>query len=391
MALSSIINDDLFYLVTIEDINFFELFRLTQTFRNKLRIVESTSTDIPSINELSNVFPGEITVNNEIESAANIAHHSIITWINLINQMNADNDIISAKTVKMIFPMISRKFTVQFPISFIDFSSVLTIEEFPEVFNENYPSTLNDLNAEYFNNLHRFIYLGIVRLTDVIKYNDKYDKLLELIKYADLNSDNELIKFNLISLSKYDDTLKSVTKCSFFNADKTLLETEMAKLSKIEAPLELEFAVKMPIEYMQILVNKFSNDELEIKYESSMKNIINNTFVKEDFNILNITTDNINFPTEEAISAYRVRLTEANQICLNTINLFINSPIDINNTYIFSMLPSMYMTSAVIKISNKYIDVYNKYINTGDPLLVQMFQDMFNVYKEISLELDNIE
>ena len=61
IPLQSIINDELFFLVRLEDVNMFELFRLTQHFRNKLRIINEHMAAIPDDSDLINRFPGSFT------------------------------------------------------------------------------------------------------------------------------------------------------------------------------------------------------------------------------------------------------------------------------------------------------------------------------------------
>ena len=56
IPLQSIINDELFFLVRLEDVNMFELFRLTQHFRNKLRIINEHMAAIPDDSDLINRF-----------------------------------------------------------------------------------------------------------------------------------------------------------------------------------------------------------------------------------------------------------------------------------------------------------------------------------------------
>jgi len=65
LALQSLINDELCYIITLDNVNLFELFRLTQTYRDKLRIIEESKAEVPSMEELKIFFPGEFTVGND--------------------------------------------------------------------------------------------------------------------------------------------------------------------------------------------------------------------------------------------------------------------------------------------------------------------------------------
>src|SRR5574344_259970 len=56
--LYNILNGDLTYDVTISDVNTMELFRLTQLYKNELKIIESKSNSIEAVNELIDLnFP----------------------------------------------------------------------------------------------------------------------------------------------------------------------------------------------------------------------------------------------------------------------------------------------------------------------------------------------
>jgi len=67
--LCSLINDELFYIVTFSDVNLFELFRLTQIYREKLKIVRENQAEIPSREILAEMFPGSITIDNKEEGS----------------------------------------------------------------------------------------------------------------------------------------------------------------------------------------------------------------------------------------------------------------------------------------------------------------------------------
>ena len=58
-ALISLINDETSYMVTFDDITFFELFRLTQMYRDNLAIIATKPAELPSEEDLRYRFPGE--------------------------------------------------------------------------------------------------------------------------------------------------------------------------------------------------------------------------------------------------------------------------------------------------------------------------------------------
>ena len=117
MPLHAFINDETFYLVTLSDLNFFQLFRLTQTYRDKLRILEEKPAAVPSKKELEEWFPGEyMTATGEHIKLSEAAELSINTFLNLAKQMMSDTDIISPSAVRLFLPMIARRFDVQIPL-----------------------------------------------------------------------------------------------------------------------------------------------------------------------------------------------------------------------------------------------------------------------------------
>ena len=118
VPLTSLINDETFYLVTLSDVNFFELFRLTQMYRDKLRIVSEVTAAIPSPKALKDAFPGEYQKDgDEAIALSEVAEHVINTFINLTAQMSNDDDIIHQGAIRMFLPMIARKFNVQIPVA----------------------------------------------------------------------------------------------------------------------------------------------------------------------------------------------------------------------------------------------------------------------------------
>ena len=120
IQLCGLINNDLFYLVELSEVNFFELFRLTQLYRNKLKVISEEKAEVPNQSELMKYFSGECSLDpNEPEKkspAYEIAEYCISNFINLALQMNTDDDIISLNGAKLFIPMIARKFTIQLPI-----------------------------------------------------------------------------------------------------------------------------------------------------------------------------------------------------------------------------------------------------------------------------------
>lgn len=393
--LCSIINDELFYLVTFSDVTFFELFRLTQMYRDKLKVIEEKVAEVPARNVLAEAFPGSYAP-DEKEPDKNIpmleiAEHSIQMFLNLALQMNTDNDIITPGASRLFLPMISRRFDVQVPVSFYDFvTSFKDEKEASELFNSSYPSNLNSQIVESeFHNVRMRLELAFVKATSILKYDERYDTYLKMTKYAPLKKGitNRLYKFNLLAFTKYDNISRGECRCNMFNADKNVTTKVMQHMARIKTPLKVEFIVQLPIQYMQIIENDFSPEEVGIIYESSMSNIIEGDIIYDDF----ITPDwNVESEDEEdqaktkeymnAISAYKQRITEANQTTLNSITILLNNGVDTDITSAFSMLPSIYTTKALLILNTEYAD---KYINIFDPLLADMFQEMMDFAAKI--------
>lgn len=388
--LCSLINDELFYLVTFSDVTFFELFRLTQMYRDKLKILEEKIAEVPDRNKLAESFPGSYTPDEKNPDKnipmLEIAEHSIKMFLNLALQMNTDNDIITEGASRLFLPMISRRFDIQIPVGFMDFvTSFKDAKEAAELFNESYPSNINTqiLESE-FHNVRMTLELLFVKGTSILKYNERYDKYLQMIKYAPLKKGitNRLYKFNLLGFTKYDNVTRGECRCNMFNANKDVTAKTMQHMARVKTPLKVEFIVQLPIQYMQILENAFSREEIDIMYESSMSNIIDGNIVYDDFVSpawdVESEDEELQAKTKEyhnAISAYSQRINEANQTTLNSITILLNDGIDTDVTSAFSMLPSVYTTKALLVLNTEYAD---KYINIYDPMLSDMFQEMMD-------------
>ena len=406
--LCSLINDELFYIVTFSDVNSFELFRLTQIYREKLKILRENQAEIPSREILAEMFPGSITVDNKEEGSEEttknipkleVAEHAASMFYNLALQMFSDNDIITEGAGRMFLPMLARRYDIQIPISFMDF--VLSIKDETEaakIFNESYPSNLTEQIIENeLSSVKIRLDMAFVRSTSIIKYDERYNQLLKLVKYDPLKKGitNRLYKFSPLGFTKYDNIGRGQLRCNFFNADKDVTAKTMKQMASTRTPLKLEFMVQLPIEYMQILENYFSRDEIDIMYESSMADIIDGGLTYDDFVSpvwdLESTDEDDVVKTKNynnAISAYNQRINEANQITLNSITLILGSNdefVDITST--FAMLPSIYTTKALLVLN---MENATKYTNISDPLLSDMLQEMVNFGENIEKELQEL-
>lgn len=400
MQLCSIINDDLFYLFTLKGVNFLELFRLSQMYREKLRIINECEADIPSNKELMELFKGDY-IPNENEPDKKIplyetAEHCMTNFINIVLQMKNDDDIISPSSLRLFLPMLSRKFDVQIPVSFIDFIESMSPDEAANAFTEEYPNTIQDIVNSESHGVKRIMQLGFLKATSIIKYNKRYDQYIDIVKYSPLKAckNNDLYKFGLLGFHKYDNVSRGEIRCNLFNPNKESLGKIFKRLSETNTPLYMDFVIQLPIQYMQILTNSFSREMLPMMYESSMSSIISSGMEFNDFNIPEYDEENMDEETSakiesinNSIESYRVRLTEANQITLNTITAILNTDNDIDVTSTFALLPSLYMSKAVITVK---VEDAQKYISVSDTLLSKMFTEIFGMAKKVIEDINSV-
>lgn len=403
--LVSIVNDELFYLLTLSDVNFFEVFRLSQMYREKLRILKEEKADVPPRTKLLTLFNGECSADKENEPDKKIPLYELVehvcqNFINLVLQMDGDDDIINQNALRLFLPMLTRRFTVQIPFGFADLVTSLSPQESSEVFNEKYPETLSNLIESETNGLKQMFTLAFVKSTSIIRYNKRYDKYINITKYSPLKTSktnpNKLYKVALLGFFKYDNISRGEVRCNMFNVDKDNLVSKLKQLNTLSTPLYIDFVVELPIQYMQIILNSFGREMLTISYESSMSTIINGGLEFNDFVIPEVNSDN-SLSEEEtsyieeknnAIEAYKIRISEANQILLNTIPLILdNDNADVDVTSTFALLPSIYRAKAVFTIN---VEKANDFINHYDPLISEMFKEMFGLASGIITDIKTI-
>lgn len=379
IALSSLINDELFFLINIDNVNLYQVYRLTQLYRNKLRILSFNHAKLPTDSQLSEIFLPE-----NVEFVKDTIDH----FISLTAQMVADSDIIETGFPKLFIPMISSTFNIQIPLSFIDILDVLSEDECKRLFSAEYPLTLNHFtdDNEYVM-LKSAIYISIERNTADIKYNIKYEKLIDITKYFPLRANNnQIYKCGLIGFSKFDNIARSQIKCNLFNADRSDIESKMKQLSKLKTPLELEFAIQLPIYYMNILEASYYPEDLRISYRSSMANIISNGIVFNNFKFNEEDPES----NETEITAYRVRISESNHKLLETLEKLVqtnNRETDIFNSTssgIFALLPPVYLTNAVITID---YDNISQFANSSDTIISSLFKTIENISAQVNSDI----
>lgn len=400
--LQSLINDELSYLVTFSDVTFFELFRLTQMYRDDLAIIATAPADLPSEFDLMSRFPGEHTKSDTGEKIPywKAAADSINPMINLVLQMQTDDDIIPSSVPQLFLPMISRRYDVQIPVSFYDFIGFFTSnEEASSLYNLAYPDNLRACTIDNEDSsVIRMLMLGFIRATNIIKYNKKYDEYLNAMKYRKISSykSNSLYKIRLDGFYKNNPISRANLRCSMFNASKSRMAATMNSLKYCNDSLKVEFMVQMPIFHMQNLLNHFSPEAISVRYESSMSNIISNGTGNLDFVTYEFNAESNQFADEPKpdagiarTSTYKIRISEVIKNSLTAIQAIIASgDSDADTNSVFSLLPSIYRVNALVTIDLKYGDQYTQY--TADPVIANMLRDMMNIANSVQAEIQNI-
>ena len=385
-ALRAMISDETFYLVTMEDVNFFEAFRMVQTYREKLRIITREPIAVPELDELKKYFPGKVTSGNNSMDLAEMVHMTAESFVNIALQMNADSDIISPEITQLYASMLTMKYTIQLPLGFQDFVSAFKREEIASVLNKEYPSNLDNIfDTEAGNSLMTLLKLLFVRNTSIIKYNPQFGKLVEITKYAPLSKvpyNGKFYRYILSGFYKYDNISHSEVRCNMFKANKTEMAKTMAYMKGIHTPLKTSFVVQLPIYYMMLIANSFSSQELSISYEASMAAIIKDELKISDFVTTRLVDPESEDATEHinAITEYKTRIDEANTAMLNLIPILISPDNECDITNTFALLPSIYTTKAVFTIDPTYEE---KYTHHFDPNIAAFFTELMNINKSI--------
>lgn len=408
-SLQSIINDELFYLITINDVHYFELFRLVQMYREKVRIVNENKADVPSRDDLVHLFSGEIMLPEEGKEPtpypmAQAVEYCCQNFINIVLQMQNDSDIISPSSPRLFLPMLTRTLNVQIPLSFADFVGFISPEDAPGIFNKEYPKTISSLLDPEFNNkpesFVNFFSLGFIKSTSAIRYTKQLNKYINAIKYPSLPSikTDKLYKIALSAFFKYDTISRGEVRCSLFNINANELPSTLKRLKGLNTPLKFDFAIELPIQYMVILGNYFSREVLTMSYESSISDIIDGDLVFNDFIMPEAIEDNENITDEErnsielknnAINEYKIRLAEAGQILMNTMEAILNvEDNDFDVTATFALLPTIYRTRAIITIDyDKLADgFYENHCN--DPLIKELFKEILLMANDVVADIN---
>lgn len=400
--LASLINDEMCYLVTLGDVNFLELFRLVQMYREKVRIVNELKAEIPFRKDLMHQFNGTYNPDPEKPDTKapfyEIVEGALESFMNLATQMGTDNDIISPNAQRLFVPMLCRKFEVQIPVGFYDFITSMSEEEASKIFTTEYPATLQSIIDAESHGVKNILSLAFVKSTAIIQYNARYNQYMEYIKYAPLKtakSDDKLYKFGLLGFHKYDNLTRGEVRCALSPTppSKDQFAATLKRLGNLKTPLKIDFAVQLPIQYMMSILNTYDRDTLSVMYESNMRAIIDNGIVYNDFITPNIDPETQD-PAEieklekfnNEVSAYRVRINEANQITLTVLATLLESQDDIDVTGAFAMIPSIYNARAVFTLD---LSRASEYENHYDPVVASMFREMLSMASSITNDIQH--
>lgn len=407
-TIQTIINDEMSFILTIGDVNFFELFRLTQMYRDKLRIIEAHQAESPTTEELEFYFRGDCIIDkdkpNETTPAKEVANYAIQSFMNLAYQMQADQDLVKPNALNLFLPMIARKFDIQVPVNFLDIMDCMSVDEAKKIFTvDGFPRELEDMVADKSSEINNILMLNFLRGTSILKNPKRYDDLVKVTKYSSLSSykKDTIYKFALLDFYKENPVSKEKVKISMFKPDTNEIPNLLKKLGRIEGPLYADFVVEMPIHYMQIIENSISREDLPIAYESSMTSILDAGIQYDDFKLPEFDNPETTIHDTEfneadglkvleynnKVGEYKVRINESNQILLNSIPILLAnesngapSNLDVDPTATFSMLPSIYKTRAVFNVN---FDTIRGFMSSYEPLVSNLFNDLYLQILEI--------
>lgn len=381
LSLLNFINDEMEYLVYIDDINFLELYNLTSYYRDDVRVIMRHPSDGYQLDYLKTIFPGKITIDNNEVDIAEFVDYGIHKFTDLSLQLKADTLNMDPSISLMFIPMINRKFTVQIPVKFIDLIMMSTPKEYENIFSK-YPDSLSSVINSNEIGFKQKLMMELVKIMDIKTYDKRLIQYLEITKYKALNNHGENKTYyspELLSFYKKDFVSKKKIYCSLFKSTNIDMINEMKLMRMNRSDLEVEFAVQMPMEFMQLLMNSYNNNLLEIKFPSSFQMIIKNAFNFE-YVISSRINSSVNIPY--VVGLYRKRMQEAYEENLNIVNILLNEykNIDVSKNSIAALFPSIYTTKAILKFNTKNIPLFMDHPN---PFIKHMFSEIDTIISNL--------
>jgi hypothetical protein len=289
--------------------------------------------------------------------------------------------------------MINRFYTIQIPLRFIDFIYLLSEQEYSTIFRPDYPHSLDELtkpssDPKTFRNK---LLIQLIKNSIPVQYHPRFIKYLDITKFNSLkkkNDDEQFYSPTLLNFGFEDPLTKKVVRYSFFKSKSEDLKIVLKKMRKYHVDkMNYEFAIQLPIEYMQILENHFNNGLVEVKYRSPFESIISKGFNYKQIIKIRDLDQNVT----EAVDAYGVRLHEAaidNITNINMLSMLLKEEkADLNYGAIYSLLPAIYSVQAVIKISST--DISN-IVNISHPMIKSIFTDIQHQINLLNNDISNI-
>lgn len=396
--LTYMLDEELRYLVTFSDINFFELFRLTQNFRDELKIKNVYDVDDLPLDALMEMFPEDIQVGDKTTPVGIIAKEITTEFINLARQMSADTDIIGPEARGLFTPMISRRYDVQVPIKFDDFVAIVGNDD-EQIFGPEYPDTLSKIIEKgYQNAAYREITEAFVRFTATLMYGKKYQKYLNALRYAPLKGDKskKLYHYGLVGFYKNEKTNNRQYSYRLMppSSDENY-KASIKEIARCKSPLIIDFAIQTPILYMQAFCNLFSDTELPVKHPSSMNDIVDIGIIFEDFitPVVEEIEDEaeaelIMSEFENQVTAYRIRIGEVATKLMRTMEELITKTKNIGAPNIFALMPVVYGTRAIISLDMSKKDEFLARCE-GHDVVYAMMKELFEMGRKIEIDIED--
>lgn len=358
--LAALVNSEMYYNVKLDNVNFYEMFRLTQYHRTKMKIC--------NIHTVTNLTDEELQNRFNTESHQNIKN-LLDKFLSISTLIQSDDDINDKLYSSLILPMITTKCDIQIPIGFGDILQSMSNEECKNIFNFEYPSNLDKMIE--LQSVKEAVLLEVDRCTRNISYGDKLDKFIEVTKYRGLKPDNKTFyKTSLVSFEKEDISNRRTIRNSLFNINQQNMLDNMRIMSSLKSEMKYTFAIQLPIYLMQILESSYDENIVDISMRSSVTNFITNNFYLD----------------ENIINKYGLRITESVEELYKMMNKLLNES-DFKESVI-SLLPSSQFTNALITISESSIQTL---INQSNPYLQEMFLKIEQIIRSINIDIQKIK
>ena len=393
-SLQSLIDDELGYLVTLQNVTTLELYRLASIYRNNLAIVVTNPATIPSAEELAAQFPGKASLPGHEESQVDIAElvqTSIGLYFDLIAQMQADSDLIPISVTGLYPPMLTKTWDVQIPVSFITILGyIMDANERADWLSPDYPAQMSTYLERYpMGGLMQNLLCAFIQATELPHYFPDYRKYLDAIKFASLKTapqtePEKLYKFVLNGFHCRNRGTKGEYRCGTFHPDPEQMKKTMKCMGSHGDGLYVDFVVQLPVMAMCTLLNSFSEEELPVRYLGQIQDIIQagmphfNLTVNEE-----TASDDQSSPTLVRLDHYEDRIKECEQISLNVIQAIRKTDTDISNTTVFGLLPGIYETRAQITLDKNRLPVYLDRLRY-DTLLQNLFLELAPIVNGIA-------